>query len=432
MKFLKKLFDKTKIRDINESSFRFDIDLDSNLTYMGCIPESSDNISMVVTYSEYGKLWREYSLGRKREDIFIGFNNYVVIAPIVEVKEPCLLITYEDLANFVRNSFEFEFEPELFNKIEQVLSKFDHFDSNRPITLRDLYYDEFNYHAYLFMKDNELKTISCSRYGYLSEYSRLMYGGSFLLEIDSHPKLSAIGREFKDRFLQDTDIRGYILGEIDKLGRVNKLTDKIYKGKYRIKSEEASREGLELYNSVYKGVENNFMPECPLDVKDLHSIGDIFKEFLCDIFLTAITTPSEWNEFANWDTFIRSKLNSENWKTSFFYNKNRVRIYGKYKFTQDDKYICHQSHPILIEINKGCDVKLIKVEVKDEWRLENKEFYELLQTIMGYYSTYGQSSIGTAVELKWKQVHKFRGELKENFKHIDEMVSKVISEILMN
>ncbi|HEG8094172.1 TPA: hypothetical protein SFZ49_001849 [Campylobacter jejuni] len=77
-------------------------------------------------------------------------------------------------------------------------------------------------------------------------------------------------------------------------------------------------------------------------------------------------------------------------------------------------------------------MKLIKVEVKDEWRLENKEFYELLQTIMGYYSTYGQSSIGTAVELKWKQVRKFRGELKENFKHIDEMVSKVISEILMN
>ncbi|RTJ77256.1 hypothetical protein, partial [Campylobacter jejuni] len=168
MKFLKKLFDKTKIRDINESSFRFDIDLDSNLTYMGCIPESSDNISMVVTYSEYGKLWREYSLGRKREDIFIGFNNYVVIAPIVKVKEPCLLITYEDLTNFVRNSFEFEFEPELFNKIEQVLSKFDHLDSNRPITLSDLYYRKYNYHAYLFMKDNELKTISCSRYGYLS------------------------------------------------------------------------------------------------------------------------------------------------------------------------------------------------------------------------------------------------------------------------
>lgn len=431
MKFLKKLFYKTKIRDINESSFRFDIDLDSNLTYMGCIPESSDNISMVVTYSEYGKLWREYGLGRKREDIFIGFNNYVVIAPIVRIKKPCLLITYEDLTNFVRNSFEFE-KPGLFNKIEQVLSKFDHFDSNRPITLRDLYYDEFNYHAYLFMKDNELKIISCSRYGYLSDYFRLMYGGSFLLELDNYANLSARGRDFKDQFRQDTDTRGYILGEIDKLGRVNKLTDKIYKGKYRIKNEEASREGLELYNSVYKGAESNFMLECPLDVEDLHSIGDIFKNLLCNVFLMAITAPSEWNEFANWDTFIRSKLNSENWKTSFFYNKNRIRIYGKYKFTQDDKYICHQSHPILIEINKGCDVKLIKVEVKDEWRLENKEFYELLQTIMGYYSTYGQSSIGTAVELKWKQVRKFRGELKENFKHIDEMVSKVISEVLMN
>ena len=431
MKFLKKLFYKTKVRDVDESSFRFDIDLDSSLTYMGCIPESSDNISMVVTYEEYSELWREYGLGRKREDTFIRFNNYIVISPIVKVKKPCLLITYEDLTNFVHNSFEFEFEePGLFNKIEQVLSKFDHFDSNRPVTLRDLYYDEFNYHAYLFMRDNELKTISCSRYGYLSEYFRLMYGGSFLLEIDSHPKLSAVGRDFKDKFIQDTDTRGYILREIDKLGRVNKLTDKIYKGKYRIKNEETSREGLELYNSVYKGTKNNFIPECPLDVEDLYSIGDIFKELLCDVFLTAITAPSDWDEVANWDRFVSSKLSSETWKTSFFYNKNRIRIYGKYKFTQDDKYIHHQSHPMLIEVNRGCDVKLIKVEVKDEWRLENKEFYELLQTLKGYYSTYGRSDIGTAVELKWEQVHKFQGELKKNFKYIDEMVSKVVPQIL--
>lgn len=452
LRFLKNLFFKTKIRDLTEMNFHFDIDLDDNLTHMECIPESNGNISMVLTYDEWKMLWRKYDSVGKCDDIFIKFNNYIVAPPIVRIEEPCRVIDYEKLTDFVRNNFEFEFEePGLFQKIEQVLKKFDNF--TRPITVRDLYYDHLNYHAYIFMRDNGLEMMNTKNYHSIDDSRsnpqvsntscyRLLYGGSILLyiEYDYTSNLVDMGNgynrrdnftvvgDWPDRFSQKCDLRGYLTREMDRLGRVNKLTDTIYKERYRIQNEEASREGLELYNSAYRGTESYLIDdELPLDVKELSkSLRDFFRELLPKVFLRGVRAISSYDKCDNWYQFIKEDYKA--YKIPFFYDKQRIKIYGRYRFTQDEKYIYHQSYPLLIEVARGYNVKLIKVEVKDEWKLKNEEFDELLQTLKGYFTMY-EHNIGKAFDLQWDETTKFYSKLKNNLKYVDEMVSKVVSEI---